>query len=184
MKKLLIALLCSFAIQAQTFNFQCDEWSMNNIEPVFQQYINQFFDDAEERGIVLSEEEKTGTMTFNSPTGSHANGGSIESCRIGFNIFINPRYWDIIYNHEILHPFAKRLVYHELGHAVLELSHVCITEYDEENDCNKVQANIMNACNEDVCPIRNNESELNPEVFAASIDRMFASTDFLSCSSK
>ena len=123
--KLIILLLFVNISFAQKFNFNCID-----IDPTFQPYYDAFMEDAARYGHDFSGE--AGRIVFTDQLASNVNGGSIGSCFDGFNIIINRGSWD--YQIQQLLDFGyptlarlwpKRLIYHELGHALLERGHVC-----------------------------------------------------------
>ena len=109
---LLIAILLTGVLNAQEFNFNCDPFS---------QYVEMFFEDA---GLTSEIENYRIDVSFENNLGNNVYAQAIV-CGSPFwvNIEINERYWDSVFNTDLKKTF---LMYHELGHAVLKLDHVCI----------------------------------------------------------
>ena len=197
MKKIIFALLCSFTIHAQTFEFECStEWNTNNIHPAFQEYVDEFFADAEERGIVIADIDKIGTIQFVSglaPSGRIIAARAHEPCDSGFFIHVNTELW----NQFPASSTRRRTIYHELGHALLELAHDCryyITGDDryrpitDENQCNKIIFDVMTVCGNGfannslpTCVTRTDDSFHNPVAWRLAVDYMFESEVKLRC---
>ena len=134
MKKLLIALLCSFAIQAQTFDFSCEPQSgggLSNDDPM--KYYNEFIVDAATYGWDFG--DQTGEITLiDLPNGINAqtNGKCLDTdfyVQIDREKWMNPAL--VIGSHDISNTknlWRKYILYHELGHAFMNLNHVCNEE--------------------------------------------------------
>ena len=117
--KFLIIVLFSITIQSQEFNFSCST--------ILNEYVSDWFDDAESQGMVFPRNGiinwvSNSTRAFD-PDKQFA-GVSVSSCTSGYEIYINKSYWD---HPNVTESNKKRLIYHEMGHAVLEYDHVCNT---------------------------------------------------------
>ena len=114
--KFLIIILFSITIQAQEFDFSC------NTE--LDEYVTAWFNDAEANGLNHS---NTGIIKWVHEAPSHYHFGgidfagvSVNSCSNGYEIYINQSYWNSV--SDII---RKRIIYHEMGHAILKYGHVC-----------------------------------------------------------
>ena len=119
-----LLMLSSFA-HAQKFNFNCVI-----IDAEFEEYFDAFMTNATALGHDFS--DQSGTLVFTDNLPNNIAGGSSGSCHEGFNIIINRSIWNIktqgfldAGNTVGARLWQKRLIYHELGHALLERGHVC-----------------------------------------------------------
>ena len=115
--KFLIIALFSITIQSQEFDFSC--------ATELEGYVSDWFDDAETNGLVYQRNGiidwvSNSTRTFD-PDKQFA-GVSINSCVDGYEVYIKKSYWD---DPDVTEAEKKHLIYHEMGHAVLEYAHVC-----------------------------------------------------------
>ena len=116
--KFLIIVLFSITIQSQEFDFSC--------ATELEGYVSDWFDDAETNGMVYQRNGiidwvSNSTRTFD-PT-IQFSGVSVNSCLDGYEIYVNESWWN-----QISLARRKALIYHEMGHAVLEYDHVCNNE--------------------------------------------------------
>ena len=115
MKKIIIILVVLFSktVLAQSFEFSCAP------NPLV--YVDMFMEDAENYGYDFSSANITiewiETSGFNAATPGRCNG--ID------RIILNRRKWITALGHTKPDLWRKYLIYHELGHALLNLRHVC-----------------------------------------------------------
>ena len=122
MKKLLLGLLFITNIAtAQEFDFNC--LTPHDLD----YYVEQFMADAQRYGHDFSDQR--GIVEFVDLSRFNANGASLGSCRDGYHVQIDPARWESGYN-DFGERWRKRLIYHELGHALLERDHVCAYSHD------------------------------------------------------
>ena len=114
--KFLIIVLFSITIQAQEFDFSC------NTE--LDGYVTAWFNDAEanglnhiNQGIIKWVHEAPSHYHFNN---TNYAGVSVNSCYDGYEIYINQPVWN-----SVTDIIRKRIIYHEMGHAILKYGHVC-----------------------------------------------------------
>lgn len=92
---------------------------LSHIEPIFQVYVDKFNYEAKARHINLKVEDTGITIKFATCMPQAA-----ALCKIEFDslpsISIDPEYWNFSYIQEWN---KETLVFHELGHCVLHLSH-------------------------------------------------------------
>ena len=118
-------LLLSSFVHAQEFNFNCV-----TVDADFQEYFDAFMTNATALNHDFS--NQSGTLVFSDDLPSNIAGQSRGSCREGFDIEINRSIWNR-YTQNYLDAgntvaarlWQKRLIYHELGHALLERGHIC-----------------------------------------------------------
>ena len=82
-------------------------------------FVYEFMYDARLRGYDYFSE--TGTISFNSSFPDNV-GGAARICSSGFEVYLNPRYWNV---EERQFERRRQLMYHEMGHALMNLGHVC-----------------------------------------------------------
>ena len=156
MKRLLLILtiLISGVVSSQSFNFEC----YDNTELL--EITNTFFDDAK-----LDIEDWDIDVKFYHDSGDEAPAGYAETyCGIDkTNIFINKPVWDEHFTTNIRKLF---LMYHELGHGILRLDHVCINK----------EIMATGACGEDF-GFPSSFPVANMNEFNIAKERMFAGTD-------
>ena len=141
-------------------------------------YLHQFVEDALERGHDFT--GVRGTFFFIDGTGG-TKGYSIrgDACSGSYRIALQRHFWNnyddgaayVISGSRNLYEQRRHLVYHELGHALLRLSHVC---YGEPIDVNNpstfyVAHDIMLSSRE--CPTGYSYSWVHD--WERSLDRMF-----------
>ena len=159
MKRLLLilAMLLSGVVSSQSFNFEC----FDNTELL--EITDMFFEDAKL-------DIEAWDITVNFYYEENNVGGSAEIyCATSnkTNIFINKYIWDKHFDTNIKKYF---LMYHELGHGVLKLDHVCISK----------EIMATSALNLEICKDFGFPGDFpvaNMNEFNIAKERMFAGTD-------
>ena len=205
MRQLLIALLWCFSIQAQTFDFSCEP-QLADDDPM--KYYNEFIADAATYGwdfgdqsTYIVEPQQVYVLTqLDPPVGHFESHGGSESpssivfsddisaradaagrCTQGYKIRINPNFWYApYYTGEELNRFRKFIMYHELGHDLLDLSHICRrieggdpTEFRPHDDIMWAAGICSPYPDEVVRSFTASKLWLNPAKFQQRIEEMF-----------
>ena len=123
----LFAILMCFGLSAQEFDFSCP--------PHPEEFLADFLADAKKYGHDFDNQEGTIEYWYEVPPGKssphfdHYVGASLNSCADGYNLIINANNWESYYFNQ---PTAEKgrlrvklVMYHELGHALLERAHIC-----------------------------------------------------------
>ena len=116
--KFLIIVLFSITIQSQEFDFSC------NTE--LDRYVDEWFAESESRGNTYSNRGII-KWVYQAPSHHHFQetsftGVSVASCYEGYEIYIRKSWWDELNRTDA---DKKRVIYHEMGHAILNYGHVC-----------------------------------------------------------
>ena len=142
MERFILLLLFCISLNAQTITVSGTTYELagNEIKSDPNTYLHQFIEDALERGYDFT--GVRGTFFFIEGTGS-TKGYSVRSnaCRGSYRIALQRHFWNnydggaayVISGSRNLYEQRRHLVYHELGHALLQLRHVC---YEEAIDVN------------------------------------------------
>ena len=107
-----------------------------------------FLADAELRGYDFSNERGTLDVVGHLP--ANVGGRSYDSCAPGYDIDLNSDYWSTASFRQ-----KKILVYHEFGHALMNLRHACLTanlEYWGEQEVIDIMTNVFECSDPDVNP--------------------------------
>ena len=158
MKRLLLILitLLSGVVSSQSFNFEC----YDNTELL--EITNAFFEDAK-----LDIEDWDINVKFYYEE-NNIGGSALTYCGIDkTNIFINKYAWDLHFTTDVRKFF---LMYHELGHGILRLDHVCISKEIMATSDPKLEI-----CKDFGFPSDFPVANMNE--FNAAKERMFAGTD-------
>ena len=166
----MLTILISGIVSAQEFDFGCN----NNVH----EYVNMFIEDAEDYGYDFSDKNIKIEWVYDVGYNAATNG----RCTDRDNILINRDRWD---NAEAERSNAdiwrKYLIYHELGHALLNLRHICVEDSNRGEWANVfttarvVYPDIMAArseCGSGLVAFRYDPWS-NEEIFNESADRMF-----------
>ena len=128
----LLLLLC-LSVNAQRRNASDNELSIDGVWYTISDemandphtFAYEFMKEARRRGLDYFRE--TGTIDFDVPSARNANprtgdwtAYAINSCSPGFEIVIKSEFWN-----SIDFDLKRRVIYHEFGHAVMNLEHVC-----------------------------------------------------------
>ena len=139
MIRFILLLLCCVSLNAQSITVSGTTYELtgNEIKSDPNTYLHQFIEDARERGHDFS--GVVGEFEFYEGTGS-TKGYSLRTaaCQGRYDIGLQRHFWDnydwragLISGATNLHEQRRHLVYHELGHALLRLRHVCHGESRE-----------------------------------------------------
>lgn len=132
----------------------CNEDAVPDIDPVFQPFVDSFFQEWQDRGGTLSQEDFDFTVKFGLPDGSLAG-----LCRtFTKEIEINEFHWA-----NGSEETREHVMFHELGHCLLDRRHD--NQLMDNGECKS----IMKGTEENTCR-RNFESELWREYY---IDELF-----------
>ncbi len=130
MKKSIIAI----CITIIAYCFACSPEQLHSIDPEFDPYVDLFFTEAQKRGFNISRDDFTFSIAF-------GNGFRSGVCYTRENrIVINKNYW-----HTLSELTKQYLIFHEMGHCILERPHdnqvlangecKSLMKGDEENEC-------------------------------------------------
>ena len=164
MKRLLLILtiLISGVVSSQSFDFSCEYDNTILLE-----ITDMFFDDAK-----LDIEDYDVNINFYYE--DSGVGGYAQTCFVSnpnkTNIFINKYIWDLHFTTDVRKFFV---VYHELGHGILKLDHVCINK-----DIMATSDPDLEICKDFRFPT--NFPVANMNEFNIAKERMFAGTEQVS----
>ena len=139
MRTLILLLLFCVSLSAQSITVSGTTYQLIGDEIMSDPntFLHQFVEDARERGHDVS--GVRGTIIFTEGTGS-TKGYSVRyyACRGSFKIGLQEYFWNNFSQHAAvwsratnLYEQRRHLMYHELGHALLRLNHVCFGERRE-----------------------------------------------------
>ena len=137
MKRLILLLLFCVSVNAQSITVSGTTYELtgNEIKSDPNTYLHQFIEDARERGHDFS--GVVGRFEFYTGNGSTKGWSSRDaSCRGEYHIGLQTSFWNtydgnanyVITGSRNLYEQRRHLIYHELGHALLRLLHVCNRE--------------------------------------------------------
>ena len=139
MKRLILLLLFCVSVNAQSITISGTTYELigNEIKSDPNTFLHQFIEDALERGFDFT--GVRGVFTFTEGTGS-TKGYSVrtDACQGRYRIGLQRYFWNnydwragLLSGATNLYEQRRHLVYHELGHALLKLQHVCHGESRE-----------------------------------------------------
>ena len=134
MGRVILFLLMCLSLQAQTITVDGNTYKIMGDEMMSDPntYLHQFIEDANARGYNIDPNIR-GVFEFTVPSGN-TKGWSVRSdaCRGSYRIALQRHYWNnydaragFVTGSSNLYEQRRHLAYHELGHALLRLNHIC-----------------------------------------------------------
>ena len=131
MKRFIFLLLCCVSLNAQSITVSGTTYKLtgNEIKSDPNTYLHQFIEDAGERGYDFS--GVVGSFEFFNGTGG-VKGRSFRVACLEYDIDLDRSFWNeydssarVLSGANNLYEQRRHLIYHELGHALLNYAHVC-----------------------------------------------------------
>lgn len=93
--------------------FSCERERIQTLDPVFEPFVDQFFLEAQQRGMDVKKSDFSFSLQFGTIDDAHGR------CRNRDNeMTIDPDFWEDAYERE-----KEYLIFHELGHCILNRRH-------------------------------------------------------------